>query len=236
MPPSVTGRRAREPVRTGLAGILTIGLVAGAAAAGPGAVELLSRGDPQSDTAGADGSRPAVSADGRYVAFSSPATNLVAGQVDVGGTSDVFLHDRVAGTTILVSRTAASPVTAGNGDSFLPAVSADGRFVAYLSSATDLVAGQAASPVTFNVLLYDRETQATTLVSHAGASPTTPGDGDCQAVVLSADGRFVAFESRATNLVTGQVDVNDESDVFLHDREAGTTILVSRAAGSVSFW
>jgi Tol biopolymer transport system component len=82
-----------------------------------------------------------MSADGRFVVFASPATNLVAGLVDAGATSDVFLHDREAGTTTLISRTASSAATTGNGFSESPVISADGTVVLFTSLAADLFPG-----------------------------------------------------------------------------------------------
>src|SRR5438105_2282483 len=82
-----------------------------------------------------------VSSDGRYVAFISAAGNIVPGQVDDNGTSDVFVYDRVTNTTELISRKAGTTATVGNGLSGQPSLSVDGRYVAFESQATDLVAG-----------------------------------------------------------------------------------------------
>src|SRR5205085_7197900 len=89
-----------------------------------------------------------ISADGRFVVYQSSSTNVVPGQVDANtateGGSDVFLFDRAAGTTVLVSHAAASAVTTGDGVSGFPSISADGAWIVFTSAATDLVAGQTA--------------------------------------------------------------------------------------------
>src|SRR5207249_1268748 len=161
---------------------------------------------------------PALSADGRFVAFGSDATNLVAG--DTNGTTDVFVHDRQTGTTERVS-VASGGGTQGNGKSggffAFPALSADGRFVAFQSDATNLVAGDTNG--TTDVFVHDRQTATTERVSVNGFSAGP---------ALSADGRFVAFHSTGSNLVAG--DTNGATDVFVHDRQTGTTERVSGAS------
>jgi len=99
---------------------------------------LISRVEPTlvSDTAGGNSFSSRTSADGRYVVFVSSAVNLVARQTDANGNNDVFLYDRVTGTTTLVSRTAASATTTGNSQSFSPVISADGNYVAFSRRAT----------------------------------------------------------------------------------------------------
>jgi Tol biopolymer transport system component len=154
--------------------------------------------------------RPSISADGRFVAFDSNATNLVAG--DTNGRLDVFVRDRVTGTT--------ERLTQGNSDSFSASISADGRSVAFESSATNLVAGDTNG--FRDVFVFDRVTGATELVSVA--TDGTQGNGQSDRPSISADGRFVAFgssatnssASSATNLVAG--DTNSHSDVFVRDR------------------
>ena len=168
----------------------------------------------------------ALSADGRFVAFHSTATNLVAG--DTNGKTDVFVHDRQTGITERVS--VASDGTQGNNASSYPALSADGRFVAFDSDATDLVAGDTNG--TTDVFVHDRQTGTTERVSVASGGGTQ-GNGNSGGFfafpALSADGRFVAFQSDATNLVAG--DTNGATDVFVHDRQTGTTERVSVSSG-----
>src|SRR5437870_1569323 len=174
----------------------------------------------------------ALSADGRFVAFVSAATDLVA--ADTNGVSDVFVHDRQTGATERVS--VASGGAQGNGSSgligfaFPPALSADGRFIAFVSSATSLVAGDTNGAT--DVFVHDRQTGTTERVSVASGGGTQ-GTGDSGGFfafpALSADGRLVAFQSDATNLVAG--DTNGATDVFVHDRQTGTTERVSVSAG-----
>lgn len=162
---------------------------------------------------------PAISVDGRYVAFASGAPNLVSG--DVNGKSDVFVHDRLSGTTSVVSvATVGGESIEGHSDQ--PAISADGRYVAFVSDASNLVPGD------FNqypdVFVHDRITRETTRVSVATGGVQALG-GASQEPAISADGRYVAFLSSATNLVTG--DTNNSGDIFVHDRMTGATTRVS---------
>jgi hypothetical protein len=176
---------------------------------------------------------PAVSADGRYVAFSSKSTNMVPGQVDANNDYDVFLYDQIAGTTTLVSHTAGSATTTGNNGSFSPAgISSDGRFIVYTSSATDLVTGQTGTGQ--NIFVFDRTTGQNTLVSHAAGLATTAGNADSSEPVISKDGNFIAYASAASNLITGETNVDNNTDVFLYDRVHDITVLVSHAASSAS--
>ncbi len=169
----------------------------------------------------------ALSADGRFVAFDSAATDLVAG--DTNGVSDVFAHDRQTGTTERVS--VASGGAQGNGSSgligfaFPPALSADGRFIAFVSFATNLVAGDTNGAT--DVFVHDRLTGTTERVSVASGG--TQSNAGSLGSALSADGRFVAFQSDGTNLVPG--DTNGATDVFVHDRVTGATERVSVASG-----
>jgi hypothetical protein len=187
-----------------------------------------------SSTATANGasSGPAISADGRFVVFVSSATELVPGQSDSNGGTDVFLFDRLGGGITLVSHSTASGTSTGNAASTSAVVSADGNYVAFVSSATDLVAGATYTHPGTEVLLYSRANGALTLISHAAGSTAT-GDNFSQAPALSADGRFVADESKATNLMPGQNDANNAVDVFLYDRTTGGNRLVSHAPGDL---
>src|SRR5207245_714212 len=157
----------------------------------------------------------AFSADGRFVAFDSTASDLVA--ADTNGVSDVFVHDRQTGTTEQVS--VASGGAQGNGSSgligfaFPPTLSADGRFAAFVSLATLLVAGDTNGAT--DVFVHDRQTGATERVSVAsggGTQGNRNSGGFFAFPALSADGRLVAFQSDATNLVAG--DTNGATDVF----------------------
>ena len=160
---------------------------------------------------------PSISADGRFVAFESYADNLVTG--DSNNYSDVFVHDRVTGLIELVS--VSSTGIQGNHASFFPSISADGRFVVFVSIASNLVLGDANN--TREVFVHDRDTGITELVSVS--STGEQGNRESSFPSISGDGRFVAFESPANNLVEN--DANNKFDVFVHDRDTGTTERVS---------
>ena len=185
-------------------------------------------GDPELKTQrvsvtseGAEGGRnslaPAVSDDGRIVAFYSKSPDLVPG--DTNGESDVFVHDRETGITERVS--VSSTGEQGNGLSILPELSGDGRFVAFQSLATTFVDGDTNEGT--DIFVHDRETGATELVS-VGFDGNV-GDFFSFQSSLSHDGRFIAFASFASNLVDGPN--GDGSDVFLRDMQEGSTELVS---------
>ena len=169
-----------------------------------------------------------ISADGRFVAFSSGADNLVSG--DTNGRYDVFVHDCRSGATELVS--VDSSGTQGNNNSFGPSISGDGRFVAFASLATNL------TPATTggwgDVFVRDRQTGTTELVSYVAAGRA--GNGRSASPSISADGRYVAFTSWASDLVS--VDTNGTYDVFVHDRQTGVTEMVSVNDAGVQgdFW
>ncbi|GAG29851.1 unnamed protein product, partial [marine sediment metagenome] len=164
-----------------------------------------------------DSHEPVMSADGRYVAFQSYASNLVDG--DTGGYRDVFVHDRRTGTTERVSVNTEGDQ--GNGDSRVAAISADGRFVAFSSYATNLVDGD--TNRYRDAFVHDRHTGSTERVSVGTTG--NEGNGESRAIAMSADGRFVAFHSLASNLVAG--DTNGLADVFVYDRQTGTMERVS---------
>ena len=170
-------------------------------------------------------SSPAISAAGRYVAFLSSASNLVAN--DANGKQDVLVRDLVAGTTTLVSTTSSGG--SGDSSSSSPVISADGRFVAFLSSASNLVANDANA--TQDAFVRDLVAGTTTLVS--AASSGASGNCESYSPVLSADGRHIAFESYASDLVAN--DANGAiRDVFVRDLSTGVTTLMSAAAGGGS--
>jgi Tol biopolymer transport system component len=169
-----------------------------------------------------------ISGDGRYVCFSSEASNLVPG--DRNGTNDVFVHDRVLGTTELAS--VATNGEQGNYGSGAGVLSADGRYVLFASDATNLVPGGAP-----NSQVYVRDRLSGTTERVSVSSSGTPANDECYSGGISADGRFAVFGSYAGNLVPG--DTNLEFDVFVHDRQTGTTERVnvsSRGAQTDSPW
>jgi Tol biopolymer transport system component len=163
---------------------------------------------------------PSISADGRYVAFASLATNLVSG--DTNNTGDIFVHDRQTGQTTRVS--VATGGGQANGNSSNPSISADGRYIAFDSNASNLVSGDTNN--TGDIFVHDRQTGATTRVS-IGPGGTQANRGSL-APSISADGRYVAFHSDATNLVSGVT--NGTTHIFVHDRQTGATTRVSVAS------
>lgn len=165
-------------------------------------------------------SRPAISADGRYVVFSSDANNLVADDTN-GRVQDVFLHDTQSGETSLIS--VSSSGDQGNHDSFTrrPSISGDGRFVVFFSSADNLVTGDENGVQ--DVFLHDRDGGKTTRISSAADSGEA--NGDSVYPTISTDGRFIAYYSSANNLVAD--DDNQSTDVFLYDRQTEETFCVS---------
>jgi Tol biopolymer transport system component len=177
------------------------------------------------DSSGAQGDAmsvvPSISPDGRYVVFESLATNLVAG--DTNSVRDVFLRDRLTGTTERVS--VDSSGAQGNQVSSWGSISADGHYVAFVSSATNLVAGD--TNATGDVFVRDRLAGTTVRVSVDSGG--TQGNGFSGSARISADGHFVTFSSVATNLVAG--DTNNYFDAFVRDLQAGTTERVSVATG-----
>lgn len=170
----------------------------------------------QGDRPSGEWGKPALSADGRYVVFASEARNLVPD--DTNGTRDVFIHDRVLHTTQRVSLNQEGKEGALYRESAYPDLTPDGRYVAFHSAA-------ALSPNDMNsgmdIYVRDLKTATTELI--------TPGViGHSYYPAISADGRFVSFESSASGLVPG--DTNGYADTFLRDRKSKTTVRVSIAS------
>ncbi len=160
---------------------------------------------------------PCSSREGRYVAFSSWATNLVL--VDNNSKSDIFVYKSETGVIERVSVDSAG--TQANESSFHPAISETGRHVAFESGATNLVLGD--NNGMDDIFVHDRKTGVTERVSVGAGGAQSNGHSSNPAI--SADGRYVAFESYASNLVLD--DNNSEADIFVHDRKKGTTERVS---------
>jgi Tol biopolymer transport system component len=173
--------------------------------------------DSNGAQADASSSMSALSADGRFLAFQSAATNLVPG--DTNAKTDVFVHDRYTGLTERVSIENAG--AQANRDSFSPAISADGRFVAFTSGATNLVLGD--TNHVRDVFVRDRQNGTTERVSVD--SNGNEAWIESSAPSISGDGRLVAFYSLASTLVVP--DTNDAGDIFVHDRVTGLTQRVS---------
>ncbi len=156
---------------------------------------------------------PSVSGDGRFVAFQSDATNLVAD--DTNGRRDVFVRDRTAATTTLVSiAPGGGPLT---GDSSSASVSADGRYVAFVSNLFSTPG---------DAFVRDLQTNTTTRVSLTNDGQQATGTPSFSLSAISADGRYVAFLTAAA-LVSS--DTNGFGDIYVRDRTAGTTTLVTVA-------
>lgn len=200
-----------------------------------GAIELASLTSDESQTVGANqwSTTPSISEDGRYVAFISVATDLAPG--DYADTTDVFVRDRQAGTTDIVSLPSTGGFSEG-GENFGPAsISADGRFVAFSSRATNLVPTDTND--TTDVFLRDRLMLTTVRASVGpGGIQATGASGQ---PALSANGKFLAFQSNATNLLDSPTD-SSLSDIYVRDLAAETNELASvtttgSGAGSCGF-
>jgi hypothetical protein len=204
-------RRSGVVLATALMGV---GLSVGSAAGAVTERVSLSTAGAQANAASVTS---AMSTDGRFVVFSSSASNLVGG--DANSQADVFVRDRVAAETSLVS--VSSSGVQANEDSLGTGISGDGRYVVFESPASNLVAGD--NTGSWDVFLRDRTAGVTQRVS---VSPTgQPANDESFGSVISTDGRFVAFSSGASNLVRG--DTNGRWDTFVWDRNTGVTRLVS---------
>ena len=165
---------------------------------------------------------PSVSADGRWVAFVSEASNLLGGasSADPNGFADVFLVDTQTATIRLVSSAGGAPA---DGPSAHPDISADGRYVVFETAATNIVPADA-NGSSSDIVRFDAQTGALTLMSRRGATGAQ-GDGDSFAPTISSDGTKVAFGSRATNLIGN--DTNGKADIFVRDVVASVTTRAS---------
>ena len=163
-----------------------------------------------------------ISVDGRFVAFAATDdSNLVPG--DTNDAADIFVRDRETGITERVSLGPGN--VQGSLDSVQPAISANGRFVAFYSYATNLVPGD--TNIAADVFVRDRQTGMTRRVSVGRGSIQANRSSEHPAI--SADGRFITFNSEASNLVLD--DTNGRPDVFVHDRKTGKTRRASLRTG-----
>ena len=168
-----------------------------------------------------------ISGDGAYVAFLSSATDLVAGGSGPAS-QNVYVWDRASGTTTLVSESVSAAGQRGNGTSQMAVISGDGAFVAFLSTATDLVSG-GSGPSAQNVYVWERSSGTTTLVSESVAAAGQRGNSHSYNPVISGDGTIVAFFSQATDLVLGGSGPAGNPDVYVWERSSGMTTLVSES-------
>jgi Tol biopolymer transport system component len=173
----------------------------------------------------ADSLGPIVSADGRYVAFSSFAPHMARGDRN-GERLDAFVRDMRTGTTTLASPSYTGP--GGDNETGAAAVSANGRYVAIVSAASNLVPGDTNNAL--DVMIRDRTAGTTRLVSVS--STGAQGNGDSLNAAMTPDGRYVAFMSSATNLTPG--DTNNAADVFVRDLRTGTTRMISTPVGGLA--
>ena len=209
----MAGKQFRSAV---LAGLALVG------AGGSAAAQRTERSSVDSSGAQATGASSSVSlsADGRFVVFTSDAANLVANDRNLS--SDLFVRDRLTGVTSLVSTDANGNQADDASFTFSrEAISDDGRFVGFTSDASNLVPGTLSRGD--RVYVKDLQTGAIDLVSVDSAGNEADLTSDLDAI--SADGRFVVFDSPATNLVAG--DTNGAVDVFVRDRSTGATERVS---------
>jgi hypothetical protein len=202
-----------------------------------GAIELVSVDSAGNPAVGFVAASPSLSGDGRFVAFASGASNLVAD--DTNGTTDVFAHHGVTGTTVRASVDSAGGQA--NEVSFRPDLNAAGRSVAFDSAASNLVPGDTNGvPDVFVHDLFTGVTERVSLDSASGeANGQSPGPGirggSAFGARISGDGRLVAFDSIATDLVAGDTNTcgpfytrtpGECPDVFVHDRLTGETVRV----------
>jgi Tol biopolymer transport system component len=181
-----------------------------------GATVLVSVGISNAQSSGFG---PAMSGDGKFIAFTSEAANVTAG--DTNGASDVFVRDMNAGSTVRASLTSlgAEP----DSDSGQPSISADGHLVTFTSFGSNLAAGDAND--SGDVFVRDLVDGTTTLVSANAAGMAEPQGTGARYSVISADGRFVAFETVADDLVTG--DTNHVGGNFVRNLATGVTRRIS---------
>jgi Tol biopolymer transport system component len=170
--------------------------------------------------ASSDSTQPSISGNGRYVAFSSDASNLVPG--DLSGQADIFVRDLHAGTTRRISLGLGGAEAAGS--SYSPEISADGKYVAFASTADNLVLGTTNGYI--DVFLCEL---ATGTIWQASAGPIATSDDNSYSPAISANGRYVTYASRTTNLVAG--DTNGLADLFSFDRVTGAIQRLSLGAG-----
>ena len=200
------GRRARTrrlAIAAGIAAIAVAVVAPAASLAGP-STKRVNVSSAEAEARGGWSWAPSISATGRYVAFATKATNLAPGDRD--GWNDVYLRDMKSGTTRWLSYPRSG---AGNdGDSRAPSVSSSGRFVAFESAASTIIGSDTNGR--YDVFLHDRKTGKTRPISKNRLGFL--GNNGSNDPDVSADGRFVAFRSNASNLVLN--DTNNDSDIF----------------------
>ncbi|NJM99478.1 MAG: hypothetical protein HC800_22150 [Phormidesmis sp. RL_2_1] len=164
-----------------------------------------------------DSENPGISANGRYVVFVADADSLVNG--DNNGKRDIFVYDRDTDTTERISISSSGFESNNNADS--PSISSNGRFITFQSSASNLVEGD--TNQRNDIFVYDRETHQVERISVSNSGAQS--NGDSYPPSISGDGRYVAFQSAASNLIDN--DTNNESDIFVYDRDENSIERVS---------
>jgi Tol biopolymer transport system component len=169
---------------------------------------------------------PSVDRDGDMIAFESTATNIDPLSLgDNGSTPDIFIHDRSGSgdpTNTIISLDTIGE--GANGASTNPSINADGRFVAFQSTAADLV-----NDVLFDngdisdIFVHDISTGITEIITLDINGEGTNGDSTDPSI--SSDGRFVAYRSFASDAVEN--DTNGQADIFVHDRQENTTVRIN---------
>ncbi|HEY8583295.1 MAG TPA: hypothetical protein VIL49_10115, partial [Capillimicrobium sp.] len=193
-------------------------LVPAAAQAADPETKLMSRTTGPNVAANGFADQASISGDGRHVVFSSGADNL--SNQDDNAYDNVFLRDRQTGLTTLISRGAGVPA---NSHSTYPSISANGRYVAYESTATNLTPDDADADA--DIFVFDRQTSTTALVSRASGFAGASAVGDVRRASISADGTRIAFLAQAENL--SPIDSDSAQDAFVRDMATGVTHLVS---------
>lgn len=170
-----------------------------------------------------DSVHPSVSSDGRWISFTSSANNLVAN--DTNNVKDIFVRDTLLESTVRIS--VSSSGMQANGESFDSFISSDGRYVAFVSFANNLVPNDINNA--YDCFVHDRVTGVTTMVSVSTSG--VQSNGFSTYPNISEDNRYVAFTSSATNLMAN--DNNAKEDIFVHDRITGITEIVSMSSAGV---
>jgi Tol biopolymer transport system component len=184
-----------------------------------GAISLVSRRDgPKGAAANSDSNLPSISADGRYVAFGTSATNFLKGVY--GG---IYVRDLRTKRTVLAGRANGARGEPLHGAS-TPSISAHGRWVAFVTSGP-----RGRHPATPEIAVRDLKTKRTVFASRASGGHGALAGEDCAQPVISANGRYIAFASKARNL--SRVDRDGVEDIFVRDLQTSRTTLVSRAKG-----
>lgn len=198
-----------------------------------GQPSLVSKDNNVTANAGSGGSSaPSISGDGTVVVFVSTATNLLApGVPSIPAGQQIYLRNLQTGQTVLVSRDNNAVLNPGLGTSSASAISGNGRFVAYVSGATNLLAPGIPNTPGPQIYVRDTQTNITSLVSSDSLGNPSSGAGlSNTAPAISQDGRFIAFVSTATNLVPGVIG----TQVYVRDTQLNQTFLASQSTSSAA--